>query len=413
MGKVRHITEVDVTSGEFKADPFPFLKELRNESPIATQTLSDGTTAWLVSKYEDQKILADEGLFSRAAPKKAEETGDSEPDSDVDPLVARTFDNVFTDLDRPAYTRIRKLMQPAFSPKNVRPLGPMIDDITNELINKIHAKGEMDVVKDYATPLPLKIVLGAMCGVPEEDYGDFDRWIAAILETDSLNATSSTVDEMSAFIRYMHDLVEKKRQNLKDDVLSDLIRAEAEGSKLNQDELVANCIALMLGGYPTTVNLIACSVYELLNHPEQLRKLYQDLSLIPLAVEELLRFISPVFVGITRFAKEDVTIRGVVIPKDAAVFGLVGAANRDEDIFENPEVLDITRKPNPHMGFGWGSRSCMGGSVATLEVQYALKNLLAKIPDLALKNPPSSHRWTTSLNLRGLEELQVTFSKIA
>ena len=409
MGKVRHVTEVDVTSGEFKADPFPFLKELRNESPVATQTLSDGTTAWLVSKYEDQKILADESLFTRVGPKDEEQTESSEADS----IITRTFDNVFTDLDRPAYTRIRKLMQPAFSPKNVRPLGPMIDHITEELLNTVQVKGEMDIVKDYATPLPLKIVLGQLCGVPEEDSGDFDRWIASILETDSLSAPESTRDHMTEIIHYMNDLVRKKRQNLTDDVLSDLIRAEAEGSKLNQDELVANSIALMLGGYPTTVNLIACAVFELLTHPEQLRKLYQDLSLIPLAVEELLRFTSPVFVGITRYAREDVTIRGVVIPKDAAVFGLIGAANRDEEIFENPDVLDITRKPNPHMGFGWGSRSCMGGSIATLEVQYALRNLLARIPDLTLKNPPSSHRWTTSLNLRGLEELQVTYSKIA
>lgn len=409
MSNPKHITEVDVTSGEFKADPFPFLKKLRAEAPVATTTLSDGTTIWLVAKYEDQKILADEDLFTRVAPQEAEHTSMSE----VAPSLAKTFDNIFTNIDRPAYTRIRKLMSPAFAGKNVRSMEPMVEHITNELLNAVQDKGEMDIIKDYATALPLKIVLGKMLGVPEEDSDRFAKWINVMTDVSHLSNTGSHFGDLIAFNDYMHDLVKKKRKDLKNDLLSELIRAEEEGSKLSQDELVANTIGLMIGGYDTTVNLIGNAVFALLTHPEQLSKLCQDLSLIPLAVDELLRFTSPVFLGMVRYAREDIRIRGVVIPKNSAVSVIIGSANRDEDIFENPEELDITRKPNPHMGYGWGARACIGGNMANLEAQLAIRNLLTRLPGLALKNPVSSVQWRPGLYLRGLKELPVTFGKSA
>jgi cytochrome P450 len=270
----------------------------------------------------------------------------------------------------------------------------------------------MDLIRDYALPVPTTII-AEMLGVPVKDRHKFHRWSSAILlaTAGSWWSTMKIMPPVLAFLRYIRKLIIKRRADPRDDLLTALVQAEEAGQQLSEDELVSMVFLLLLAGHETTVNLIGNGTLALLQHPDQLDRLRRDPALVKPAIEELLRYDSPVETATERRACQDVTVAGVTIPRGEVVIAVIASANRDERQFDNPDALDITREPNKHLSFGLGAHYCLGAPLARLEGQIAINALLRRIPDLRLSVAPESLRWRRGLVLRGLLALPVEFTK--
>jgi cytochrome P450 PksS len=270
----------------------------------------------------------------------------------------------------------------------------------------------MDVIRDYALPLPTTIVAG-MLGVPAEDHHRFHRWSNAILVASASASGRRLLRVIPAvwqFLSYLRGFIRARRARPRDDLLGALFQAEEAGEKLSEDELVGMALILLVAGYETTVNLIGNGTLALLENPEQMARL-RDEALIRPAIEELLRYYSPAEVGTERYAREDITIRGVTIPQGSLVYAVIASANRDERQFPNADTLDLTREPNRHLAFGHGIHFCLGAPLARLEGQIAITALLRRMPDLRLAVPPHALRWRRGPIVRGLEALPLTFAR--
>ena len=313
------------------------------------------------------------------------------------------------DLDPPDHTRLRALVQQAFTPRLVETMRSRIQSLADELLDTAARRGGMDLIRDYALPVPITVI-AEILGVPARDRGRFHKWSKAVVSLDSVNGGLIALPSVWMFLRYLRRFFRMRRADPGEDLTSALLQAEESGDTLSEDELLAMVFLLLVAGHETTVNLIGSGTLALLEHPDSMEKLRRDPPLIKSAVEELLRYTTPVFLSTERFAREDVTIRGVVIPRGALTFGVIGSANRDESVFDRPDELDLARPNNRHLSFGQGSHYCLGAPLARLEAQIGIGTLLARTPALRLKVPPQSLRWRPSLILRGLESLPVEFS---
>lgn len=296
----------------------------------------------------------------------------------------------------------------AFTPRLIEQLRARVQTLADELLDGATPRSEMDLISGYALPLPMTIITEIL-GVPTEDHHKFHKWSKAVMSFNSPNATVRVIPSVWMFIRYLRRFFKVRRRDPKDDLASALIQAEEAGDKLSEDELLAMVFLLLVAGHETTVNLIGSGVLALLEHPDELEKLRRTPSLIKVAVEELLRYTSPVFMTTERYAREDVTIHGVTIPRGEMTFGVIGSANRDENVFENPDQLDLTREPNKHLSFGQGIHFCLGAPLARMEARIAINTLLRRAPDPRLRGTPESLRWRPSMFLRGLDALPVVF----
>jgi cytochrome P450 len=245
--------------------------------------------------------------------------------------------------------------------------------------------------------------------VPTRDRDRFQRWSKVIVSVNAFNVSWRVFPAVWGFTRYLKRLFARRRAEPGDDLTTALVRAEEAGQRLGEDELLAMAFLLLIAGHETTVNLIASGTLELLRHPDQLDRLRRDPALLGTGVEELLRFTAPVFLATERYAREDLELGGVPIPRDGLVFAALGSANRDETVFRDPDRLDVARTENKHLGFGLGIHYCLGAPLARLEAQVAFEALLRRMPELRLEVPPESLRWRRSLILRGLEALPVGF----
>jgi len=281
-----------------------------------------------------------------------------------------------------------------------------VQSLADELLEGIARQGEMDLINDYALPLPMTIITEIL-GVPTSDRHKFHKWSKAVVSLSSPNVTMRVIPPVWMFIRYLRRFFKVRRRNPQDDLATALIEAEEAGDKLSEDELLAMVFLLLIAGHETTVNLIGSGTLALLEHADEMEKLRRDPSLIKPAVEELLRYTAPVFMTTERYARENVTIHGVTIPRGEMTLGVIGAANRDEKVFENPDSLDITREPNKHLSFGQGVHFCLGAPLARVEAQIAVNTLLRRMPELRLRVSPDSLRWRPSMILRGLDALPV------
>jgi cytochrome P450 PksS len=400
---------VNIASPAFKADPFPFFARLRAEAPAYRLTLPTGETAWLITRYDDVvAVLKDDRFVKDTANALTPEQHAARP---WFRKMFKQFKRNMLDLDPPDHTRLRALVHKAFTPRLVEQMRERIQRLTDELLDAAGGRGHADLIRDYALPLP-STVIAEMLGVPVEDRHAFHRWSHALV-----SAASSTwrmvraVPSAWALIRYVRRIIKKRRADPGDDLISALARAEEAGDTLSEDELLAMVVLLLIAGHETTVNLIGNGTLALLEHPDQLERLRNDPGLIRPAVEELLRFASPVETTTERFAREDVTIAGVTIPRGDMVFPVVASANRDERQFTNPDALDLGREPNRHLSFGLGAHFCLGASLARLEGQVAIGTLLRRAPDLRLAVAPAALRWRGGLVLRGLAALPVAFGE--
>jgi cytochrome P450 PksS len=310
-------------------------------------------------------------------------------------------------LDPPDHTRLRALVSKAFTPRVVERLRERIQNVCDELLDSAAADGRTELVRGFALPLPLTIIADLL-GIPPQDRPRFNSWSRSVAAfssgavRDMLRAQPS----LWLLVRYFRKLVALRRAEPRDDFVTALVQAEEAGDKLSEDELVAMIGLLLMAGYETTVNLIASGALALIQHPQQRDRLQQNPALAESAIEELLRFTSPLDYASPFVAREDVTIRSVTIPRAAVVLAVLGSANHDESQFPDPETLDITRQPNRHLAFGLGAHFCLGAPLARLEGEIALMTLLRRFPELRLAGPPESLRWRRGA-IRGLEELPV------
>lgn len=399
---------VNIVSAEFKANPFPFLATLRATDPVYRATLPDKTKTpvWLVTRYEDVNTLLKDERFPKN--RRSALTPEQIRRLPWVPPMFRPLERNMLDLDQPDHTRLRALVHKAFTPRLVEQMRARVQTLADELLEGVAGRNEMDLINDYALPLPMTIITEVL-GVPTSDRDKFHKWSKAVVSLSSPNATLRVIPSVWVFIRYLRHFFKVRRRDPRDDLATALIQAEEAGDKLSEDELLAMVFLLLIAGHETTVNLIGSGTLALLEHPDQMDKLRRDPSLIKAAIEELLRYTAPVFMSTERYAREDVTLHAVTIPRGEMTLGVIGSANRDETVFENPDALDITREPNKHLSFGQGIHFCLGAPLARVEAQIAINTLLCRMPDLRLKVSPNSLRWRPSMILRGLDSLPVVF----
>jgi pimeloyl-[acyl-carrier protein] synthase len=386
---------------EFLADPYPTYHRLRTEDPVHQSPLG----FWVLTRYEDVSAVLRDPRFIKEplAALVAARFG-------VD--VPRGMGLSMLDRDPPDHTRLRALVSKAFTPRVVEGLRPRIREIVDGLIARAQAVGTMDLIEEFAYPIPVNVIC-EMMGVPIEDHERFKGWsldIARGLDSVWL-PPDSEVPRRSAAARhaisgYFRELIAARRASPRGDLLSALIAAEEAGDKLSEEELVATCILILIAGHETTVNLIGNGVLALLRHPDELDRLRRTPALITSAVEELLRYDGPVQ-RTARVASDEATIGGRTIRKGDMVMPFIGAADRDPAQFPDPDRLDLSRGDNRHLAFGWGIHFCLGAPLARVEGQIAIDALVQRLPRLALVGDAPEYR--QSLTLRGLKTLPVKF----
>jgi cytochrome P450 len=388
---------------EVLANPYPLYHRLRSEDPVHWDPYLH---AWVVTRYADVITVFQRFSANRTfTPEQLAALGLQS----LTPL-AKVMVLQMLFLDPPAHVRVRGLASKAFTARRVEVLRSHIQDITNSLLDAVQDKGRMDVIKDLAYPLPA-IVTAEMLGVPTSDWQQLTAWSADFAQVlgnfqhnpDSAPKVVKSLEEMTAYFRAA---VREQREHPRDGLISAYLNAEIDGDRFTEEEVVANTIVTMVGGQETTTNLIGNGVLTLLHHQDQLERLKADTSLIPSAVEELLRYESP-SQHTARLAPEDVMLGGRMIRKRQAVIAVMGAANRDPARFPDPDRLDIGRRDNRHVAFAWASHFCFGAPLARIEGQTAFATMLRRMPNLQLEPGPLT--WRENLGLRGLTTLPVTF----
>lgn len=403
------LAKVDITSGTFKADPFPFYARLREEAPVFPVTLRlarHERRAWLVTRYDDvAALLRNDGTFVKN-PRNAQspEQLRREPTANL-PGPFKVLQQGLLSLDGADHDRLRALVHQAFTPRMVERMRDQTHAVTAGALQTMLRRGEADLIGDFALPIPLAII-GRILGVPERDHGRFSTWTRAFVSLGDRNPLL-VVPTILTFMGYMRRLVKERRASPRDDLISALVAAQEEGHSLSDDEVLAMIFLLLSAGHETTVNLIGSGALALLQHPEQLERLRAEPGLIKSAVEELVRFVAPVEQGTERYAARDAQIAGVRIPRGELVVGVLASANRDPAQFGAPDTLDLGRTPNRHLAFGMGMHYCLGAPLARLEAQIALNTLVQHAPKLRLAVPESSLTWRSSFIVRGLHRLPV------
>ncbi|MCX6050335.1 MAG: cytochrome P450 [Chloroflexi bacterium] len=394
---------IDVTKAAFKANPFPFYARLRTEQPVYPARLGR-QNAWLVTRYDDVlALLKDERFAKNPAIARSSSQAANEP---WVPAFVKPLQRNMLDLDEPDHARLRGLVHKAFTPGRIEQLRGRIQTVADQLLDATQDKAPVDLLHSFALPLPL-IVISELLGIPTADRHRFHRWTKAIVKTPSPLNILLAMPSIAAFMRYLRQLLAQRRIDPRDDLLTALVQAEEAGDHLSEDELLAMAFLLLIAGHETTVNLIASGTLALLQHPDQFDLLRRHPDLIRPAVEELLRFTSPVEQATERYAREEVSLHGVTIPRGALTLAVLASANRDEHIFERPDELDLTRDKNRHLAFGHGIHFCLGAPLARLEGQIAINTLVQRFPNLRLAVAPDQLRWRATPTVRGLEKLPV------
>jgi cytochrome P450 len=381
----------DWVSQEFLKDPYVQYKALRERDPVH---FNEARGTWMLLRYSDMvEVLRDDDRFS------AERGGPNMDDAPRSMLNS----------DPPSHTRLRTLVNKAFTARTVRNLQNRIQEIVDGLIDNVADKGEMEAIVDFAYPLPITVI-AEMLGVPAADrdfFRDQSQKIAVALgPIEDMEVAMQALDGRNHLVSYFNELIPTRREDPDEDLITALLQAEEAGDFLSPGELLAMLLLLLVAGHETTVNLIGNGLLALLRHPDQFERLRTEEGIGRSAIEELLRYDSPVQMT-GRLAKEDVVIAGHQVEKGQNISTIVASANRDPDVFPDPETLDLTRTPCNHLSFSAGIHFCLGAQLARIEGQIALSTLVRRFPDLKLAT--TDLRWRPAPILRGLEALPVTF----
>ncbi|GGJ24657.1 cytochrome P450 [Deinococcus roseus] len=353
---------------EFLENPYPIYRELRNQAPAYWYPHSGLTGGmWFVTRHEDTEMVLKDLRFTKDISRVS--------------AVPQQLSRHMLDADPPDHTRLRALVSQAFTPRVVASLEPKIRSITEDLVSQIKKGQDFSLIESLAFPLPI-IVIAELLGVPDRDRHLFRDWSSHLIDgADILTVTDPEAGQkaqmaLGSIFKYFDDLIKVRRHDLQDDLVSLLIAAEDQQGKLTHGEILATCFLLLLAGHETTINLIGNGYHALTRFPEQLQHLRDHPEHLSTGVDEMLRFDAPVQRATFRAALEDLEIAGQVIRKNQQVAAVIGAANRDERVFQNPDTLDVTRTPNRHLGFGRGIHFCLGAPLARLEAQIAFELLL-------------------------------------
>lgn len=384
-------------SPEVQADPFPYYTRLRHHTPVLWV---EPLQAWMVSRYRDvEYAIRNPQLFSSAG-FAAQSLGD------LNPVPGAPW---ILEMDPPDHTRVRKLVNKAFTPRLIKAMEPRLREIAKELLTPMRSQREFEFVRAFSTPLPV-IVIAEILGVGRGDRDDFKRWsddIVSGTNRPTEEAERQRIRKSGAELRaYFQDAIAQRRRQPREDLITALIRAEEERQMLSGNEVLALLVVLLLAGNETTTNLLGNAVLSLLEHPAELAKVRADRALTPSLVEEVLRYESPVQLIFRRTTKE-VELSGTTIPAGAVVFLLLGSANRDEEKFRDPDRFDVLRNPRDHVAFGYGIHYCLGAELARLEAKVALESLLFECP--AFSCPVDTIPRVASILVRGPQRLPLTF----
>lgn len=394
----------------FHENPELTFQELRNKAPIQKIILDDGFPVWLISKFNDATEVLRDPRFIKSP--------NNLRTSDKDPLkgktkraspayILRRFHMLAN--DPPDHTRLRGFAQKAFTPKIIKEMRPRIQQITNELIDKIQTNRKYDFIDDFAYQLPI-IVIAELLGLPVEDREKLRNWSDVLIEVQVTEKNKQSIEESSeAFVSYLNNVFALRRKNPGNDLISTFLKLESADDHLTENELYATIFLLIIAGHETTVNLISNGMHSLLSHPKQLNLLKNNPDLIHSAIEEILRYNGPVINSTMRLAAEDILINGIKIKKGEGVLVIFLSANQDETKFDNSLSFDITRKKNKHLAFGYGIHFCIGAPLARLECEIAINTILDRLPNIKFDPTSDSLEWRASNIIRGLKKFPVVF----
>jgi len=383
------------------ADPYPLYRKLREQDPVHWDPFLH---AWVVTSYADVvTVLHNFSAARMPSPEQFKSLGMAS----LEPIAQMMVKQMLF-MDAPSHTRLRGLCSAAFTSRRVERLRAHIQDIADRLIDRVAPAGRMDIIADFANPLPA-IVTAELMGVPAADHEQLKAWSADFAEMignfqhnpDRAGCALRGVQDMAAYFR-----AAVREQEPRGGLLHSLMTAEIDGARLSEDEVIANAIITMVGGQETTTNLIGNGLLSLLKHPEQLARLRDDPAIVESAVEELLRFESP-SQHTARIVPEDMMLGGKPLRRREAVMAVMAAGNRDPNRFPDPDRLDLTRKDNRHLAFGWAAHFCFGAPLARIEGQVAFATLLRRLPHLKMET--TRIEWRENLALRGLKSLLVSF----
>jgi cytochrome P450 len=393
---------------DFRVDPYAVFAQMREHDPVFCQPGMDGSTPiWFVTRHDDvATVLLDDERFVRD-PRLAL-TDEQLAEDAVPPAIAAINDNMLN-RDGDDHRRLRRLVTKAFTPKIVEQLRPRIQEIADELIDTAEARGSMDLSSDYAFPLPITVI-AELLGVPHEDQDRFRDWSdAMVTPAVGPEALERFFGQMGEFVEYLTDFFAARRAEPRADLVSALLAARDAEDALSEEELFGTVILLIVAGHETTVGLIGNAVLSLLERPEQLALLRGDPSLIPAAVEELLRYEGPVERALNRWAATDVELGGHTIRRGELVIAILNSADRDPDRFPEPDRLDVTREDTRHLAFGRGSHYCLGAPLARLEAEIAIETLFRRLPGLRLAVPREQLEWRPTPGFRRVVSLPVAW----
>ena len=389
------------------ANPYPLFHRARNEDPVHYSPSFD---AWFLSRYEDVISAArDSRLSSRRASFKFEGLPPAEREA-AKPFE-RSMHRWMMFSDAPEHPRLRSLFAKAFSPRIVEGMRPVIRRVVDELIDRRAADGRMDLMRDLASPLP-SIVVAELLGVRSEDRSAFERWsddiaLFAGAGHATLERSRRAIESWRAMNACIREIVGRRRARPEDDFLSAMLVPDDRGDVLSEDELLAMCVHLLAAGHGATQDMVCNSALLLMQNPELMRAIKENPETIPGALEEFLRYESPLQV-LTRVVRTDMTIGGRTIREGQRVIMMLGAANRDPEAFPAPDTLDIRRQDNRHLAYGFGFHYCIGAPLARVEGQVVLEAFAQRLSDMALASRDIA--WKTTMSFRGVESLPITFS---
>ncbi|MBI0577910.1 cytochrome P450 [Neobacillus cucumis] len=388
------------TTSEFFQNPYPFYEKLRSIHPIYYGNLLK-YPGWYVTGYKEAIAILKDTRFKNRIPlpqtsKKYEQ-------------LKNIQNNMMLFKNQPDHKRLRFLVSNEFTPGMAEQLRPYMQETVNDLLQQVQNQKSMDVISDFAFPLA-SLIIAKILGVPVDERPQFREWAAILVQTIDFTRSRKNLNkgnDITIILRnYFKELIEKRKQSPEEDLISLLIKEEQHGDRLTDEELLATCILLVIAGHETTVNLISNSILALLENPHQMVELNENPSLIENAVEEFLRYESPTQMT-SRIASEDIEIDQTTIKKGDQVYILLGAVNRDPNKFADAHLLDITRNPNPHLAFGYGTHFCLGAPLARLEAQIAIQSLLQQMDNLQLAS--SDLPWRKLVGFRSLNELRIIF----
>jgi cytochrome P450 len=402
LGKVQ---KIDLVSQAFARDPFPTYTSLREAGPVFQTRLPLVGKTWVATTYQAaSEVLKDDGTFVMEA-KKVGKTLFSGT-LRLLPRFLRVLSENMLRHDNPDHRRLRRLVDQAFSRHSVENMRGRIGVLCDGLLAGLAGRETVDLLEEWARPLPVAVIC-ELLGLPEEDRQKFSQWVKAFLSFSSLFGIVLALPRIFRLLSYFRRHFEQCRRQPRPGLMTALVQAEQDGDRLSENELLAMAFLLLFAGFETTVHLLGGGTLALLKSPEQKERLLNDWSLVPAAVEELLRFVSPVQMSEQRFVIRDLEFHGQSLRRGDCTVALLGAANADPARFPDPEKLDLARSPNPHVSFGSGMHFCLGAQLARVEAQVGFERLFTRYPKLALAVADSELKYIGNMGLRALVALPV------